>query len=201
MTESAPDYDEKWLLAGLAKGNEKSFEFIYRHYSPRIFSNLNRLVKMETVAQEILQDVFISVWNNRQHIDLDKSFSSYLFKIAENKAFDFFRKAAADRKRRAQLIAMASTWNNPADESIDSNEAYWSIIDKAIAALPEQRQRVYRLCKLEGKSYKEVQEILGLSASTISDHIVKGNKAIRDYIEHNDHVLLALFFLSLCISA
>lgn len=192
MTSSS---DEKELLLLLLKGNEQAFEKIYQLYSTRLYGNLLKLVKSETEAQEILQDVFLKIWENRQRIDREKSFRSYLFKIAENKVYDFFRKVARDKKRAAQLIALATNEYVPVGELLQSDEKT-AMLEKAIDALPPQRQQVFKLCKLEGKSYKEVSELLGISVSTISDHIVKATKSIRDYFENNDQALLSLFIVA-----
>jgi len=81
---------EKDLLIELIYGNELAFEKIYRLYSPRLFGKLLKLVKSESQAQEILQDVFLKLWEHRKSIDPEKSFRSFLFKIAENKVYDFF---------------------------------------------------------------------------------------------------------------
>jgi RNA polymerase sigma-70 factor (ECF subfamily) len=139
------------------------------------------LVKSESCAQEILQDVFLKVWQHRKLIDPEKSFRSFLFKIAENKAYDFFRKAARDKHRQSQLIAL-STVNYSFIEEFMWHEENLLNLEKAIASLSPQRQQVFRLCKLQGKSYKEVSELLGISVSTISDHVVKGTKSIRGYL-------------------
>ena len=192
MTSSS---DEKELLVQLRNGNEEAFEKIYKLYSTRLYGNLLKLVKSETEAQEILQDVFLKIWENRQNIDLEKSFRSYLFKIAENKVVDFFRKAARDKKREAQLISLATNEYVQVQEMMQSDEKS-AILQKAIDSLPPQRQQVFRLCKLEGKSYKEVSEQLGISVSTISDHIVKATKSIRSYFENNDQALLSLFIVA-----
>ena len=172
--------DEKNILLELIEGSEYAFEEIYRTYSPRLFGRLLKLVKSEAQAEEILQDVFLKIWEQRNSIDPEKSFRSLLFKIAENKVYDFFRKVTRDKNMESQLVALA-TANHTIIESFKSGEENLAILQKAIAALPPQRQQVFRLCKLEGKSYKEVSEMLGISVSTISDHIVKGTKTIRDY--------------------
>lgn len=88
--QSNNSYDEKDLLVQLKQDSEAAFEELYKLYSTRLFGNLLKLVKSENDAQEILQDVFIKIWDNRQQIDADKSFRSYLFKIAENKVYDLF---------------------------------------------------------------------------------------------------------------
>ena len=177
-----PAPQEKELLLALRSGNQKAFEKIYQYYSPRLFGKLMKLVKSEMNAREILLEVFIIVWDRRESIDPEKSFRSFLFKIAENKAFDFFRKAARDKVKQAELIAL-TTEDYIVFESYMSADENLKMLEKAIAVLPPQRQQIFRLCKLEGKSYKEVGELLNISVSTISDHIVKGTKSIREYFE------------------
>ena len=188
-------YDEKELLLLLLNGNEQAFEKIYQLYSTRLYGNLLKLVKSEAEAQEILQDVFLKIWENRQSIDIEKSFRSYLFKIAENKVVDFFRKAARDKKRESRLILLATYKYLPVEDLLQSDERS-VILQKAIDSLPPQRQQVFRLCKLEGKSYKQVSELLNISVSTISDHIVKATKSIRDYFENNEQALLSLLIIA-----
>ena len=148
------------------------------------------------MAQEILQEVFLKVWDHRKHIDPEKSFRSYLFKIAENKAYDFFRKAARDHKLR-QLLLAAATESYDHIESIMINKENSQLLQQAIEALPPQRQQVFRLCKLEGKSYEEVSRLLGISTSTISDHIVKASRAVREFIAANHHIAAGMLMMSL----
>ena len=182
--------EEKEILLQLLDGNELAFEKIYKLYSPRLFGNLLKLVKSEPQAQEILQDVFLKIWESRKSIDIDKSFRSFLFKISENKVYDFFRKVARDKNMESQLIALSSA-NYTIIEEFKSGDENLIVLQRAIELLPPQRQQVFRLCKLEGKSYKEVSELLGISVSTISDHIVKGTKSIREYFDKNNSTLVA----------
>lgn len=183
------------MLSQLQQGSEPAFEKVYKLYSARLYGNLLKLTKSESESQEILQDVFLKIWNERERIDTEKSFRSFLFKIAENKVYDFFRKAARDKKKEEELIANATTEYAPFDELFFADENA-AILKKAIDTLPPQRQQVFRLCKLEGKSYKEVSELLGISVSTISDHIVKATKTIREYFDRRGQALLSLFTLT-----
>ncbi len=189
-------HDERELLSLLKQGNEQAFEKIYKVYSARLFGNVFKMVKSETTTQEILQDVFIKIWQNRTSIDLDKSFRSYLFRIAENKVYDFFRQATRDKKIRAQLFAGATEGYEHIEEMIYRKENAL-LLQKAIDSLSPQRQQVFRLCKLEGKSYDEVSRKLGISPSTISDHIVKANKAVREYLFDNIDTTILLICLLL----
>src|SRR5688572_18836418 len=168
----------------MVSGSEIAFEKIYHLYSPRLFAKLIRLVKVESQAKEILQEVFLKLWEHRSFIDPEKSFRSYLFKIAENKIYDFFRKAAREKTIESNLLALSTvdqcvTVENTADRN------HLVLLRQAIEMLPPQRRQVIRMCKLDAKSYKEVSELLGISVSTISDHIVKGTKSIRDHFNKN----------------
>jgi RNA polymerase sigma-70 factor (ECF subfamily) len=191
-------YDEKNVLERLSQGSELAFAKLYETYSARLFGNLLKMTKSETVAQEILQEVFITIWDNRQSIDPEKSFRSYLFKIAENKVYDFLRKAVRDKKLHTQILATTTIQYTHIEEKLLAKENI-SMVQSAIKALSPQRQQVFRLCKMEGKSYEEVSTLLGISTSTISDHIVKATRSIHQYIDTTYGVttcILLLFFLA-----
>lgn len=190
---------EREILLRMRQGDEFAFEKIYRLYSPKLYGKLLRLIKSIPQTEEILQDVFLKIWEHRTSIDPEKSFNAFLFKIAENKAYDFFRKAARDKKLEAELIAV-STLNYIALEEFVADNEKLIFLENAINKLPPQRQQVFRLCKLEGKSYKEVSELLGISLSTISDHIVKATKSIREHIESHNSAFLPLVIILLMIS-
>ena len=175
---------QRWETANQRVLSEADFEQMYRLYSPRLFRCVLKLVKSASQAEEILQEVFLKIWEYRSSIDPNKSFRSFLFKIAENKVYDFFRKVSRDKNMESQLVASGSA-NYTGIESWDQDDETEVILQKAIEGLPPQRQQVFRLCKLERKSYQEVSAMLGISVSTISDHIVKGTKSIRDYFGGN----------------
>ena len=176
--------DEKELLLLLKQGHEAAFEEIYKLYSSRLLGNIYKMVKSESIAREILQEVFIKVWNNRTVIDPERSFRAYIFRIAENNICDFFRNATRIKKMQSHMIVLATEHYEHIEEFLLRKENS-AILHKAINSLSPQRQQVFRLCKLEGKSYAEVSRELGISVSTISDHIVKANKAIREYLFDN----------------
>ncbi|UAY55702.1 RNA polymerase sigma factor [Arachidicoccus terrestris] len=168
------------LVALLKAGDQEAFSQLYHIYAPGIAGKILRLVKSKAIAEELLQDVFLKVWENRQTIDLDKSFRSYLFRIAENLVVDLFRRAAYNQKLLNYLAVNTSELYDPIADQELSQEIKTRLL-KALDTLPPQRKKIYVLCKLEGKSYQEVSELLGISLSTINDHIVKATKALKSY--------------------
>lgn len=181
----------------LTEGDERAFEKIYQLYSPRLYPKLLRLLKSVASTEEILQEVFIKIWEYRASIDPEKSFRAFLFKIAENKVYDFFRKVSRDQKFKADLIAIA-TDNDMVFREFINNDEKLVLLQNAIGLLPAQREQVFRLIKLERRSYREVSELLGISLSTISDHVVKATKAVRTQLENYNTAIMGLVMV-LCL--
>lgn len=170
--------NEKDLLVGLAEGSEKAFEELYHLYSRPLLGFIFKIVKSKTYAGEILQDTFIKVWNNRNKIDLDQSFRAYLFQIAKNNVYDFFRQAARDKKLELRIVNHICQEYSHVEELLSSKDDVVHLY-RVIDALPPKRRQIFKLIKIEELSYAEVSEKLHISVSTINDHIVKATKFIH----------------------
>jgi RNA polymerase sigma-70 factor (family 1) len=192
-------HNEQELLVKLAEGDECAFEQLYLIYSPKIYRKILQLVKQAAVAEEILQDVFVKIWERREVLDNQKSFRSFLYTIAKNLVVDLFRRAALDRRMLEKFIIDNTEFYNPFEGIDDPEEESKAIVQTALDILPPQRKKIYRLVKIEGKSYGEVAEMLGISTSTINDHVVKATKSLKVYFDQNDGLLIALI-ASLLIS-
>jgi len=153
-------------------------------------------LKSEDLACEVLQDVFVKVWNNRKNIDPAQSFRSYLFRIAENCVHDFFRKAARDKKLQEALIRNTCKDYNPVEDTVYMKERN-RLLREAIEALPPKRRQIFQSVKIEGRSYEEVSHMLHVSVSTINDHIVKATKSIREDLERYHITVVGILFLYL----
>lgn len=169
---------EKDLLISLAQGNEKAFEELYHLYSSPLLGFIFNIVKSKTHAGEILQETFIKVWNNREKFDPDQPFRAYLFQIAKNSIYDFFRQAARDKKLELLIIKNVVQEYSYVEELLTSKDDVY-LLNKMIDALPPKRRQVFKLVKIEELSYAEVSEKLHISVSTINDHVVKATKFIR----------------------
>lgn len=189
--------DERALLIELKSGSQQAFAVLYDQYSKRIYQNSLRLTKQAEIAEELLQDTFFRVWEKRGLIDLDKPFQSYLFRIAANLAYDHFRRVAKDQRLSERLLALVEE-HNPIEALIESKENRY-LIESSLQSLPPKRREIFKLCKLEGKSYAEVSALLGISESTINDHIVKATKSLRGYFvaaNETAFTLLIVYLLS-----
>jgi len=187
-------FDESRLLISLKSGDIRAFETLYFFYSKRLYGNILKVVKSTEITEELVQELFQRIWERRHAIDLTKSFKSYLFTIARHLVYDFLHRQVKQRHLEAHLVATATSSYHHIDNEIAYKEAQ-SIISDGIRRLPPQRRQVYVLCKIQGRSYEDVSRLLGISPSTISDHIVKATKAIRSfYLSEHALVLFLLHF-------
>lgn len=184
------------LTSLLKSGDERAFAELYQKFSQRIYTHLRKLLKDDQLAQELLQDTFVKIWEKRERLTYEISFRSYLYRISENLVRDFFRKASRDKKMLDHLIATAAVHEN-LDEDSDTPLVSQELFAEAIGQLPPQRRRVFTLCKIEGRSYEEVSIMLGISPATINDHIVKATKFVRAYLKSSGNSPMLLFMAAI----
>lgn len=183
---------EKELVASLRDGSKSAFETLYNLYKQRLAGNLFRLLKSDELTLEILQDLFLKIWDNRARIDPEKPFKSYLFKIAENMVIDYYRRAARDKVMRDKMIQASTEIYTHVEEQMFKKEN-GELLHQAIDLMPPQRKRVFILFKLEGKSYKEIEQILGIGEKTINSHLFQANKFLKQHFLSDSGKGLLLF--------
>ena len=185
------------LLNQLRQGCPRAFSKIYDHFSRPIYRHIRKLVYEEEVAEEILQEVFLAVWNKREKIDPAQSFWPYLYQVAKLLVYSHYRKVAQNKRLLDHLIITSVDRVTNAEELLIDRETHELLI-RAIERLPPQRKQVFKLCKLEGKSYQEVADQLGISTSTINQQIVAANKSVKEFFLLNNN--LALLFITCTVT-
>lgn len=179
-------------LVHLKEGDSEAFDFFYKKYRVRLLANILKLTKSTEIAADILQEVFVAIWHNRSSIDVAQSFENYIFKIAQNKVYDFFRKASRDKKLEEKLIVLSlGKEYNPIEHDLHLKEDF-NLIKHQIDQLPPKCREVFTLCKVEGKSYIEVAEILNISTATVNNHIVKATKILKTNLSEVSFMLVLL---------
>lgn len=175
-------YDEQELLRRLKSGDHNAFERIFHRYKSKMAQNAVRVLRSSELSQDLVQELFIRLWEQRSKIDTDKTLGAYLYKIASNLAHDYFRKAGRDQKLREQLLAISPVTYEPIEKVIYNKEDKL-LLDKALSMLPEQQRAVFTLCKVEEKSYQEVAELLNISIGTVNNHLTRANRSLRALLQ------------------
>lgn len=192
-----PYNDEQTLLLRLKSGDYQAFTQLYQRYSLRLLGRIIRLVKSEETAEEILQTLFLKVWERRDQIDADKPLKPFLFTIAQNLVYDHFRRMALDERFRNEFIKQYAEDYQHIEEELTFKQTQENVMN-AIKALPPQCQKVFILFKIEGKSYAEICETLNISKSTVNNHLTKANSLLKSNLPLYQYRLLATFVFLWC---
>ncbi|SOD19761.1 RNA polymerase sigma factor [Pedobacter xixiisoli] len=162
------------------------FDDIYHKYHQVVYANIFKLVKSDTAAEDILQDVFFSLWENRQKIDDEKSPAGWLFVVSYNKSLSYLKKKVKDA---IDFVENYDNYVSIADDIFTDKilvEDQLRVLEEAVNQLSPQRQKVFKLCKLEGKSQEETANILGLSKESVKSYLKEAKKIIKDYVATKD---------------
>ncbi|WP_176141079.1 RNA polymerase sigma factor [Sphingobacterium nematocida] len=188
--------DDTELVLGLKKGEPWAYEEVYDQYADTLTYKLYRLVKRTEIVEELLQDTFLKLWNGRKNLTNETNIKAYLLVIAKNLAIDFFHRASKDKELERQLLLHVRVSYDHIQPLLEEKETL-EVLEKLISQLPPQRQRVFRLIKLEGKTYEEASQYFGVSISTIKDHMAKSAVFLRDEIAKNHPEILFSLLVTL----
>lgn len=185
--------EDDQFLEMMVRGSEKAFEELYIRYKKKLHSFCCFLLKSADVAEDVVQDVFVSVWHNREKINTHQSFSSYLYTITRNKALNELRSERSTERLDEIAEVQHVLFSDDNAEAIVILKEYEILLQQAIDLLPEERRRIYRMSREEGLTYKDIGECLGISHHTVQAHISSSVQFIRSYFLQHANVSLLAF--------
>jgi RNA polymerase sigma-70 factor (ECF subfamily) len=169
-----------------------AFDAIYEKFCKRIYAFIIRYVKSDADAEEIIQEVFLKIWENKDKIDVYSSFESYIFTISYNSTISLLRKRVSEKKYIEHLKALQTTEN--VFEITD--EVYYNELNSQIQSLlseltPRQKE-IFLLSREIGLTHDEIAKKLGISPNTVKNHIVTTLSFLRSKIDND--IIINVFF-------
>ena len=183
---------ERQLVKQLKRGDQSSFQELYTAYAPKLFAFSRKYLSSPEDAEEIVQEVFIRIWEKKDNIDANQSFSSYVIQAAKHRIFNGFRKKVNEKAYLDFLIYADDSSRNFTQLDVEYREVK-SKVDEAISGMPPKRQEIFRLSRETGLKNKEIAEKLQISIKTVENQMGQALKFLRD--ELNDYQYLLLIFL------
>jgi RNA polymerase sigma-70 factor (family 1) len=186
--------DDIELVERLQKGDIEAFDLIYEKYSGKLYAFGLKYLKSTDETEELVQSVFLKLWEHYKDLQKELSFKSYLFTIAYNDICKLFRK----RKYLQKFIDDSQYENSHSSSKTENDIDYQSVLEQVnqiIEKLPERQKTIFLKSRMEGKSTKEIAEEVGLSAGTVDNYISESLKFIRAQVKKGN--LSILLFLSL----
>jgi RNA polymerase sigma-70 factor (ECF subfamily) len=182
--------DDNGLVRLLKKGNVLAFDSLFQVYSPKLYGFALKYLKNETDAEELVQEVFVIVWENRQMLKSELSFKSYLFTIALNKIRKHFNQKATSLR----YIETLNYESEVTDSQLihDNFESVLQQINLIIEQMPQRRREIFVKSKLEGKSSKEIAVELDITTGTVDNQVSDALRFIRSQLK-KENIALLLF--------
>lgn len=173
-------------LEALRQGSHKAFEFVFVAYYNKVKAFIDGYIKSEPDAEELTEDIFVTLWINHCSIDTSKSFDSYLHTIARNAALNFLKHKYVEDAYVSNLSDAPHT--STSEEDLIAKEL-GLLVDDFVEKMPEQRKQIYILSRKEGLNNAEIAERLNTTKRNVESQLSLALKEIRKVISS--------FFLSL----
>ena len=172
-------------LKELSKDNELSLEELFQYYYPRLYDFSKSFLKLEQGIDDILQEVFIRIWQNRKKIKDPATFSSYIFTITRNLLLNELRNRLNHQNLKDEIQKISTAQEYSGIEEHD----YVSLknkVDKIIGELPERQKEIFILSRSEGLSHKEIATKLQITTKTVEYHISLAIKYLKANLKSQD---------------
>jgi RNA polymerase sigma-70 factor (family 1) len=188
---------DKKLLHELSEGRELAFTELYNTYKNTIYATALKITKSKDLSEEVVQDVFLKIWQNHKKLADIENIENYLFIISRNHIFDMLKKIARECNITT-VVDYKDTFSNNTDTEIKDNQ-YNTILNQIIEQLPPQQQKIYKMAKWEGLTHQKIGEDLGISTETVKKHMAQALKFVRNKISPYLHMFLSIQLFFDCI--
>jgi RNA polymerase sigma-70 factor (family 1) len=189
-------YSDEALMREIKADNMFAFDVLYKKYSKKVYKFGYSILKSKEDSENLIQDVFLNLWENRIKVEKDSSIKSYLFTITYNSAISIIRKKSRESQFVEYLKSLQDTTEEPVSAELEYNELSHKL-DEIIAVLPPRQKEVFQLHRIEGLSYNQIAERLGISVNTIENHMARALKTMRKKL--GNYSLLAILFCYLFV--
>lgn len=189
--------DDTGLINKLQKGDVEAFDLIYAKYAGKLYSFGLKYLRSAAEAEELVQSVFIKIWENHKKLNKELSFKSYLFTIAYNDICKIFRSRDYLKKFITDTLYEKSVSSSTEEAGID----YKSVLNQVqmiMDKLPERQKIIFRKSRLEGKPSKEIARELMISPGTVDNYISEALKFIRRQMKKEN--IAFILFISLYLT-
>lgn len=188
------DYDEKMLIQRLRMSDPVAFERLFSHYSIKLYQFSLSYLKSEADAEDIVEEVFFKIWNNREAIKSGMSFQSYLFTIALN----FIKRSFNKRSRTDLYKRELLNWSTGGEDQPESSIVYQDLLNKLdllISRLPERRKQIFIERKINEKPVKQIAREMGITPKTVENQLTRTLNTLRKELRKDSFDGLLFFHL------
>ena len=178
---TAAEYNEKTLLAMVATGDRQAFTQLYTAHLNNLYHYIFLFTKSKEETEEILQEIFIKIWEKREKLPEVDSLKNYLFRFAKNKLLDKIRHLQIRQRVFSEIKRTTDSSETTTSDQCAYRE-YYRLVQLAIEKLPNKRKLIFRLNIENGLSQDEIAMQLNISKSVVKKQIYSASHSVREYL-------------------
>jgi len=180
--------DDQNIWGKIVNGDVEALRILHDKYYYQMWLWASKYAKNKTLAEELVSDCFIRLWERRQSIFIEKSLKSYLYLMLRNQI------VSLSRKSKHELVFDSGNLPDMPDEATISDQDYYAALYRAIQKIPEQRRKILELAAFESFTYKEIAAQLDISVNTVKTQMGRAYQFLKKELDPN-HFLLFHFFI------
>ena len=174
-----------FITHDLKKGKVSALEKIFKLYNKRLYYFINSYTRDKNVSEELVGDVFIKLWNNREKINTSLSINNYLYTIAKNLAIDYISRKKLKIFYIDNINEIEIAHSNEGEQNIVYSETE-KIINEALNRLADRKKEIFLLHRIDKLTYKQISSQVGISISAVEKNISSALKSIQKFLEKNN---------------
>jgi RNA polymerase sigma-70 factor (family 1) len=187
------NFEEHKLIILLKEDSEYAFQLIFDKHRNRIYKTAIKFLKSPIIAQDVVQDVFLKLWFERNNLNENRPIEAWLYTVAKHNILNKLRKIANDWKAVDQYAYQISTEVNKTDHKLIEGQ-YQNQLSKAIAKLPEQQRLVFLLSRTDKLTYDQIGQKLGISPLTVKTHLSRALHFLKKELKTSGILVFFLIF-------
>lgn len=182
------------LISKIKRGDKNAFEQIYYKYSKILGYFLLGYLKSKEDAEEIIQETFLKVWENRSNLECESNFKSYLFQVSKNATINKLRRKNVEDIYRAYLFDHFFEADNSTENDIYFDD-YQHIYQQVIEELPPRRKDIFLLSRQKGLTYDQIAKVMNISSKTVEKQMSEALKFVKKRLFKENTLWLTLFLM------
>lgn len=185
-------HKEQELLLQIAQGDEQSFKQLVEAFSPKLYNYIFRITRNQVIAEEVMQDIFVQIWQVRETFAEVKNFDAWLYVISRNHSINALEKMMAEKRRFLQWRQLSS----PTEPVLEIVISPLTLIDTAVGKLPPQQQKIWVMNRRLRMKYQDIASQLGISKDTVNKHLRAATVSIKEFLnKHLDELIIIIFLM------
>lgn len=187
-------HTDRHLFTAISSGDEQAFREIFHAYNKSLFPFVLSLIKIESDAREVMQNVFLKLWLNKEKLPEIENPGGWLHTLAANACYDHLRRQATYELHLSKAQSMQSLHDDHTLLHLEARDVK-NAIQEAIHQLPLKRREIFQLSKIEGLTRREIAERLKISENTVRNQLVDAVDFVQDYLRKRNIVVPIVILL------